>query len=596
MRIVIESTDRVGISQEILAVFSKQSWNLKTVEITSCFTYLEVDYHNLTLSRIKRSLRDIAGLIAIKEINLLPNEQRASHLQALLDKIPEPIFDLDRQGHILAMNKASCELLATTEKFRDNTGSTNNTTSYETFIGKPIEQFITQLKQTVFAKKANDTFNNASNRQASLSATSQSITIEGRAYILDISPVMTTAESLQLNKNTPQHGTLTKHEALKNMQSTIQQTGSVLLLRSMHTLGRQISLLQNHQQYCFDNIVGESESMHLIKAQGRRFAELDLPVLICGETGTGKELIARALHESSSRSKAPFLAINCAALPEHLLESELFGYASGAFTGAQKGGKPGLIELAEGGCLFLDEIAEMSPYLQAKLLRFLQDLCYRRVGGESERQANVRIISASHQNLAQLIHAKVFRQDLYYRLNVLKIELPPLRERNKDISLLAQLFLSNAVKQVNNNHFQEKLTPKFTDGALNLLQKFSWPGNIRQLQNIIFSVVALTNNSIINSNELRQVLAKHGRDDLSEIANGETQSDNLNRTIWPAQKRYQQDMRISQTKDWASAQAAFEQALLQHFYPLYPTTRKLARRLKVSHNKVAMKLRQHKVI
>ena len=338
----------------------------------------------------------------------------------------------------------------------------------------------------------------------------------------------------------------------------------------MNTLGRQISLMQSHQDHSFDSIIGESKSISLIKAQSKRFAELDLPVLISGETGTGKELIARALHQASSRSKAPFLAINCSALPEHLLESELFGYAGGAFTGAQKGGKPGLIELAEGGCLFLDEIAEMSPYLQAKLLRFLQDLTYRRVGGTKELLANIRIVSASHQDLAKLISQKTFREDLYYRLNVLSIDLPPLRDRMADMSLLANLFIENAAKQVSNSQQTDIAKPKLTSQALSLLQDFAWPGNIRQLQNVLFSAVALSNGGDICVEDLLQVLNKHAGN--QQLAN---------------------DTGIQTIKDWSSAQAEFEAKLLAQLHPLFPTTRKLAERLNVSHNKIAMKLREH---
>ena len=162
--------------------------------------------------------------------------------------------------------------------------------------------------------------------------------------------------------------------------------------------------------------------MHELLSRARRLARLDAPLLIHGETGTGKELIARACHTASERSNEPFLALNCAALPENLAESELFGYAAGAFTGAQRGGKPGLLELAEKGSVFLDEIGEMSPYLQAKLLRFLNDGSFRRVGGEREIKVNVRIISATHRDLKQMVLDGGFREDLYYRLNVLTLE------------------------------------------------------------------------------------------------------------------------------------------------------------------------------
>jgi transcriptional regulator of aroF, aroG, tyrA and aromatic amino acid transport len=529
MRVVIESSDRIGISQEILTVFAQQAWNLKAVEIISCFTYMHVEYDALTLATIKRCLLNVKGLISVEVISLLPSEQRENHLQALLDKMPEPIIDVDSNGLILTMNKASHILLP-------DTSSVEYELIASDYVGKPIEAFISNVNPVMLTNIA----------------TSQTITIQGKGYILDISPVLSNSSAKTHN------------------HKVAQVSGFVLLLRSMNTLGRQISLMQSHQEHGFDNIIGQSESINLIKAQSRRFAELDLPVLINGETGTGKELIARALHQASLRSKAPFLAINCSALPEQLLESELFGYEGGAFTGAQRGGKPGLIELAEGGCLFLDEIAEMSPYLQAKLLRFLQDLTYRRVGGTKELVANVRIISASHQNLIKLISQKGFREDLYYRLNVLSIELPPLRERITDITLLADFFIENAAKQIGNNRLVSHVAPKLTPQALSLLQSFTWPGNIRQLQNVLFSTMALNDGGDLCADDLQQVLNKHTN-------------------ITPQTR----DIGIQTIHDWSSAQAEFEARLLKYFYPLFPTTRKLAERLKVSHNKIAMKLREH---
>ena len=431
----------------------------------------------------------------------------------------------DRHGLILAMNKACHKLLPTTVRLKGGATTVD-------FLGKPIEALIHTVNPAVLTNEA----------------TSQAVTVQGNSYILDSSPVSSKASA--------------KPSTTTGQNRVEQLSGSVLLLRSMNTLGRQISLMQSHQEHSFDNIIGQSKSINLIKAQSRRFAELDLPVLISGETGTGKELIARALHQASSRAKAPFLAINCSALPEQLLESELFGYASGAFTGAQKGGKPGLIEMAEGGCLFLDEIAEMSFYLQAKLLRFLQDLRYRRVGGTKELLANVRIISASHQNLTQLISQKDFREDLYYRLNVLSIELPPLRERVADMSLLANFFIENAAKQVSHSQQANINKPQLTSQALSLLQRFAWPGNIRQLQNVLFSVVALSHGGDICVDDLQPILNKHGDFTPDNGVAG-----------------------IQAVEDWSSAQADFEAKLLAQLYPLFPTTRKLAARLNVSHNK-----------
>jgi TyrR family helix-turn-helix protein len=524
VRVMIESTDRIGISQEILGVFAQQAWNLKQVEIISRFTYAHVEYKQLTLLKIHSCLSHIDGFITVNKIALLPSEQRENHLQALLAKIPEPIIDLDKEGVILAVNQATKNIFGQDNKL---------------CLGISIEALLKQEGNIVVSEIPS----------------SRTITVESKAYIADLTPVFSD----------------------KTKNNSGELTGAVLVLRSMDSLGRQISLMQSHQENGFDAIIGQSNKIKLIKEQSQRYAQLDLPVLIIGETGTGKELVARALHHESGRAKYAFLAINCAALPEHLLESELFGYASGAFTGARKGGKPGLIELAEGGSLFLDEIAEMSPYLQAKLLRFLQNLNYRRVGGTKELTANVRIISASHQNLPELIVNKSFREDLFYRLNVLNVFLPPLRERISDIELLANFFIKNAVKQVtpyqSGKQIKVQPIPKLGKQALGVLQKYQWPGNIRQLQNILFSTVALNKNTDIAASDLQQVLAK-----FTVIENQSSITVNK-----------------SDIKDWSSAQADFEKSLLKELYPLYPTTRKLAERLHVSHNKIAMKLREHNI-
>ncbi len=532
MRVVIESTDRIGISQEILTIFTQHAWNLKAVEISSCFTYADIDSKGLTLAVLTSALATLEGFIAVREIPLLPREQRESHLQALLDKIPEPIIDLDKNGHILAINKAAKVLLF------ENTRRAERGEGEENFdcIGRAVSQYIKPIQLSLMTR----------------SPSSHAVTLNSKAFIADISPVFSRVPSQTAN-------------------GVKQVTGAVVVLRSMPALGRQISLMQSHQAHGFDSIIGQSNKIVLVKEQSKRFAELDLAVLIHGETGTGKELIARAIHHTSPRANAPFLAINCAALPEHLLESELFGYASGAFTGAQKGGKPGLIELAEGGSVFLDEIAEMSGYLQAKLLRFLQDFSYRRVGGTKELHANVRVISASHQNLVELIARKVFREDLYYRLNVLTLELPPLRERESDIPLLASFFLCNAAKQVTQSSATNLIIPVLTEQALVLLQHYHWPGNVRQLHNVLFNVVALNKGTKISADDLQQVLVKFS---------------NTSQDI-------QEKNALAHSKDWSSALAEFEASLLQEFYPLYPSTRKLAQRLKVSHNKIAMKLRQY---
>lgn len=232
-------------------------------------------------------------------------------------------------------------------------------------------------------------------------------------------------------------------------------------------------------------IIGRSPKMvELYKLIGR-VATVDSTVLITGESGTGKEMVARTIHYNSPRSARPFVAINCGAIPEQLLESELFGHVKGSFTGAVAN-KAGLLEVARGGTVLLDEVAEMSPMLQVKLLRFLQDHIFRRVGGTEDIEVDVRIMAATNKNLAQLIQQGAFREDLFYRLNVISVEIPPLRERWEDIPLLARNFLEMFATRAG------RLALGIAPEAMEILMAHSWPGNVRELENVIERAVALT--------------------------------------------------------------------------------------------------------
>ena len=241
--------------------------------------------------------------------------------------------------------------------------------------------------------------------------------------------------------------------------------------------------------------IGSCDSMKRVFDLIRKFAPTDYPVLILGETGTGKELTARSVHERSQRKKGPFVAINCAAIPKELLEAELFGYEKGAFTGAERR-KIGKVELADGGTLFLDEVGELSLELQAKLLRFLENLTFERIGGTKEIKADVRLIAATNRNLRDLVDRGLFREDLYYRLKVLTIELPPLRERGDDVVVMAKYFLDRFSKE------QGKEILGFTDEAIELIESYAWPGNVRELINVIRKAVVLTDKKYIDSGDL----------------------------------------------------------------------------------------------
>jgi transcriptional regulator with PAS, ATPase and Fis domain len=242
-------------------------------------------------------------------------------------------------------------------------------------------------------------------------------------------------------------------------------------------------------------MVGESPAMRTVFEMIRRFARCDAPVLITGETGTGKELVAQAVHERSSRGSGPFIAINCAALPEQLIASELFGYEKGAFTGAFSR-RIGQIESANGGTLFLDEIGDLPVELQGHLLRFLQEGKIVRLGGHKPVKIDTRVISATNINLAEAIAAGRFREDLFYRLNVLTLPMPPLRKRGTDIELLARFFLHVITKEFGRD------VAGFDEDALAALRAHSWPGNVRELISAIRRAVVMGNTPLISSADL----------------------------------------------------------------------------------------------
>jgi len=241
---------------------------------------------------------------------------------------------------------------------------------------------------------------------------------------------------------------------------------------------------QHQREYVeFSNIIGRDKKMISVFQQIRDVARFDYPVLISGDTGTGKELVANAIHTVSGRRDRPFIPINCGALPEGLVESELFGHVKGAFSGAVRN-KKGRFELGDGGTIFLDEVAELSKFMQVKLLRFLQDGRFEKVGGEETVSVNVRIVCATNKNLKQELKENNFRDDLYYRLNVVPITLPLLADRKHDIPLLVNHFLIQASRQLNLPLL------KIKQEALDILIEYNWPGNIRELQNIVqFAIV-----------------------------------------------------------------------------------------------------------
>jgi PAS domain S-box-containing protein len=253
-------------------------------------------------------------------------------------------------------------------------------------------------------------------------------------------------------------------------------------------------------KYSFSDMLTNNRKMMGIIEMAKKIAKVDTTVLITGESGTGKELMAQSIHNESLRRNGPFIAVNCASLPQSLLESELFGYADGAFTGAKKGGKPGLFELAHTGTIFLDEIADIPLDLQAHLLREIQEKEISRIGDDKVIPVNIRIIAATNKDLMKYVQEGKFREDLYYRLNVINIKMPPLRERKEDIPLLVNHFISRFCAKYGLSH--KRVTP----GAMATFSEYTWPGNIRELQNVIERLVLTVDGELIKEDHVIEIL------------------------------------------------------------------------------------------
>ncbi|MBA4290542.1 MAG: Fis family transcriptional regulator [Pseudomonas sp.] len=506
MRIHVTFIDRVGITQEVLALLGGRNLNLDAVEMVPPNVYIDAPTLSPeVLDELREALFKVRGVQAVTIVDILPGQRRHLQLDALLAAMTDPVLAVDSQGSVLLANPALIELCGQPPE---------GLSIGELFADNPLQL---ELLEHGFRLPMRE------------------VTLKGQALLLDAQPI---TEGVDGNAR--------------------QLAGGLLSLYAPSRIGERLAALHHDHAEGFDSLLGDSAAIRNLKARAQRVAALDAPLLIQGETGTGKELVARACHAISARRSAPFLALNCAALPENLAESELFGYAPGAFTGAQRGGKPGLLELANQGTVFLDEIGEMSPYLQAKLLRFLSDGTFRRVGGERELRVNVRILSATHRDLEKMVSEGSFREDLFYRLNVLKLDVPPLRERGQDILLLARHFMQHACAQI------QRLPCRLTPDTYPALLSNRWPGNVRQLQNVIFRAAAICESNLVQIDDL----------DIAGTAVAAQQTD-------------------AEVDSLEAAVATFEKALLEKLYPSHPSTRQLAARLQTSHSAIAMRLRRY---
>jgi PAS domain S-box-containing protein len=432
---------------------------LKTGEIHKNQS-MDIGERKIITNRIPiTSGNECIGAIAIFQdmtdhYNLIKDFNREKNVTDVLNTILETAYDgiivVNKEGNITMISKAYAKFLNLKEK---------------DVIGKHVTKVIENTRMHIVASTGVAEY-------ADVQKVNGSYMIATRIPIIKNGEIIGAVGKV-LYRNIDEFNTLQKKVGL--MESQLEQyKGEIKQL--------------NKAKYTFSSIIGSGSNIINAVKYARRASKTDSNVLLIGESGTGKELFAHAIHQSSSRSYGPFIKINCAAIPSELLESELFGYEEGSFTGAKKGGKLGKFELAEGGTIFLDEIGDMPLYMQAKLLRVIQEREVERIGGTRPRSVNVRIIAATNVNLEELVAQGKYRQDLYYRLNVFLINIPPLRERKEDIRALAKHFLDS----LNNKYF--KNIEGYSEEALKLLSRYEWPGNIRELSNVIERAVNIIDN------------------------------------------------------------------------------------------------------
>lgn len=401
---------------------------------------------------VMQAINEAKNVLEVRRTEL----SRTKQLQAILDFIDDGVIAVDESGIVTVCNPPVKKIL---------------NLPYEKIIGKSIEDIFinSRLKEVITSGK------------------------EELNQIQEENGVKIITNQIPIKHGDEVFGAVCTFQELQKLQRQEQEIRKKLLHRGHVT------------KYHLNDIVGESKLFRHAIDKVKKYSQVDSTVLLTGETGVGKEVFAHLLHTYSKRSEGPFVAVNCAAIPRNLLESELFGYVEGAFTGARKGGKTGLFELAHRGTIFLDEIGELAESLQAQLLRVLQEGEVMRLGDERVIPVDIRVIAASNRNLDQMVDEGDFRADLYYRLNILDVLIPSLRERIDDIPLLCDAFIKELQRKI------EKDIDGFSEGAMGILQSYHWPGNIRQLRNIVERSMILSSDPIIDA---ETVLVAGGKDFL----------------------------------------------------------------------------------
>lgn len=442
VRLKLPNVDRVGLVLDISQALARWQINIISMEVEPNTTYLELaDMPDPVRQAVVAALLSIPQVLDVLPIDLMPHQVRTEQLKAVMAAVSDGIVAIDATGTITQYNPAAEKILHLSQAM---------------MLGQKLTEYLPEDLPLLETLRTGSCYNN---REIVLAKTKSHYLASGRPIFDGVGRII----------------------------------GAVSVLKDISEVREIVQSVTGQPPDAFGRILHESTAMKRVIAMARTIARGESTVLIRGETGTGKEMFARAIHDVSPRAGNMFMPINCAAIPDHLLESELFGYEEGAFTGAARGGKKGLFEYAAGGSILLDEVAELSSPLQAKLLRVLQDGKVRRVGGAREISVDVRVMAATHRNLEELMAQGLFREDLYYRLNVIPLFLPPLRERPEDIPSLVDFFLRHFAARM------KKPAPTMGEAAMADLIRYSWPGNIRELENLVERAVNLVDGPIVRS-------------------------------------------------------------------------------------------------
>ncbi len=519
LKLSLRFKDRVGIVADISSTIAARALNIAAMEVVRkadealVFVDIEAGPGLAEADGLISGLNALDGVRDVQVRRHLPHEEREHRFVVVLDNMTDGVFSIDRHGRLTTINKVACQALGC--RARD-------------IIGKPLSEL--GLPQNMLLKcLAGEPFNNLKQNL---------ITEQGRYEFF-----------------------LTGRPTRDDEGRII---GAVAFARDMRELRKLAHSLTHPPQTSFTDIVGRTPAIENAIAFAQKIAPTDALISIYGESGTGKELFARAIHAASDR-KGPFVPVNCAALPENLLESELFGYEGGSFTGGRNKGRLGLFEIAQGGTVFLDEIAELSLSAQAKILRLIQERAVRRIGANREIELDARIITATNCDLAARVSEGCFRQDLFYRINVLPLHIPPLRDRKEDLADLVNHFLFRLAGRLG------KPRQRLTAAALAKLKAHPWPGNIRELKNVAERAAILSDAPVIDdacilfSHELGMRLHGQGGKVAPVLSDDSLKV---------------QTMRL-------------ERALVQRALDRAPSIRQAAIRLGISHSGLIKKMRKH---